>query len=114
LKPGGLFFIVAHDRHAFSARVMGTKSPIFDIEHLQLFNKPTSAALLENSGFDSVTVSPVRNKYPLDYWIKLFPLPRQVKSAVRQVAKTSGLGKLLLGLPAGNLAVIGRKPIRPV
>ena len=39
LKPGGLFVIVAHDRRAFSARVMGTKSPIFDIEHLQLFDQ---------------------------------------------------------------------------
>ena len=48
LKPGGLLFIVAHDRRAFSARVMGTKSPIFDIEHLQLFDKPTGAALLRN------------------------------------------------------------------
>ena len=55
LKPGGLFFIVAHDRRAFSARVMGTKSPIFDIEHLQLFDRSTGAALLRNAGFESIT-----------------------------------------------------------
>ena len=36
---------------------MGTKSPIFDIEHLQLFDKPTGAALLRNAGFDSIKVS---------------------------------------------------------
>jgi SAM-dependent methyltransferase len=113
LKPGGLFFIVAHDRRAFSARVMGTKSPIFDIEHLQLFDKPTGAALLRNAGFDSIKVSSVRNKYPVDYWIKLFPLPMTLKSGVRGLAATSGIGKLLLPLPAGNLAVIGRKPIIP-
>ena len=114
LKPGGLFFIVAHDRRAFSARIMGTKSPIFDIEHLQLFDKPTGAALLRNAGFDSVKVSSVRNKYPVDYWIKLFPLPMTFKSAVRRLAETSGIGRLLLSLPAGNLAVVGRKPIIPV
>src|ERR1700733_8390631 len=51
LKPGGLFFIVAHDRRAFSARLMGTKSPIFDIEHLQLFDSRTSSSLLRNVGF---------------------------------------------------------------
>jgi SAM-dependent methyltransferase len=110
LKPGGLFFVVAHDRRAFSARVMGTKSPIFDIEHLQLFDKPTSATLLRNAGFDSIKVSSVQNRYPVDYWIKLFPIPKPVKSGVRRVAETSGIGKLLISLPAGNLAVVGQKP----
>jgi SAM-dependent methyltransferase len=111
LKPGGLFFIVAHDRRAISARVMGTKSPIFDIEHLQLFDKPTGAALLRNAGFDSIKVASVRNKYPIDYWLKLFPFPMTLKSTVRGVAETSGIGKLLLSLPAGNLAVVGQKPV---
>jgi SAM-dependent methyltransferase len=111
LKPGGMFFIVAHNRRAFSARVMGTKSPIFDIEHLQLFDKPTGAALLRNAGFESIKVSSVRNKYPVDYWIKLFPLPATLKSAFRSLAETSGMGSLLLSLPAGNLAVVGQKPV---
>jgi SAM-dependent methyltransferase len=110
LKPGGLFLIVAHDRRAFSARVMGTKSPIFDIEHLQLFDRPTGAALLRNAGFGSIKVSSVKNRYPVDYWIKLFPIPKPVKSGVRRVAEISGIGKLLLSLPAGNLAVVGQKP----
>jgi SAM-dependent methyltransferase len=112
LKPGGLFFIVAHDRRALSARLMGTKSPIFDIEHLQLFDKPTSATLLRNAGFDSIKVSSVRNRYPVDYWIKLFPIPGRVKTGVRQLAETSGIGKRLLSLPAGNLAVLGQKPVK--
>ena len=111
LKPGGLFFLIAHDRRAFSARVMGAKSPIFDIEHLQLFDKPTGATLLRNAGFDSIKVSGIRNVYPVDYWIKLFPLPGTVKSAARRLAGISGIGKLLLPLPAGNLAVIGQKPV---
>jgi SAM-dependent methyltransferase len=111
LKPGGLFFIVAHDRRAFSARVMGTKSPIFDVEHLQLFDKSTGTALLRNAGFSSIEVSSVRNKYPIDYWVKLFPLPGNVKSSVRRLAETLRIGNLLLSLPAGNLALLGQKPI---
>ena len=111
LKPGGLFFIVAHDRRAFSARVMGTKSPIFDIEHLQLFDKPTGVALLRGAGFDSIQVRPVHNKYPIDYWLKLFPLPGTVKSSVRRLAGISGIGNRLVSLPAGNLAMVGQKPV---
>lgn len=113
LKPGGLLMIVAHDRRALSARIMGTRSPIFDIEHLQLFDRRTSSALLQNAGFASVTVTEVRNRYPLDYWMKLFPLPRHLKSAVRGVAKMTRLGQQLISLPAGNLAVVGHKPSNP-
>jgi SAM-dependent methyltransferase len=111
LKPGGLFVIVAHDRRAFSARMLGTKSPIFDIEHLQLFDRPTGAALLRRAGFGSIGISSFRNRYPINYWIKLFPLPRTAKAAAIWMARASGIGNLLLPLPAGNLAMLGRKPV---
>ena len=111
LKPGGLFVIVAHNRRAFSARILGTKSPIFDIEHLQLFDRSTGAALMRTAGFESIAISSLRNRYPIDYWIKLFPLPRTAKGAVSWMARTSGIGNLLLSLPAGNLALVGRKPV---
>lgn len=111
LKPGGLFFLVAHDRRALSARLMGTRSPIFDIEHLQLFDSRTSSALLRNTGFNAIKVNSVQNRYPVDYWLKLFPIPRPIKSGVRRLAQLSGIGKLLLSLPAGNLAVLGQKPM---
>src|SRR3984957_1277579 len=111
LKPGGLFVIVAHDRSAFSARIMGTKSPIFDIEHLQLFDRSTGAALLRTAGFESIAISPLRNRYPINYWIKLFPLPKTAKAAVSWMARVSSIGNLLLSLPAGNLAIVGRKPV---
>ena len=109
LKPGGLFVIVAHDRRAFSARVMGTKSPIFDIEHLQLFDRSTGAALLRTAGFGSIAIRSLVNRYPISYWIRLFPLPKSAKSAVSWTAKASGIGSLLLSLPAGNLAIVGQK-----
>ena len=110
LRPGGLFFIVVHNRHALSARTLGEKSPIFDIEHLQLFDEQTGERLLEKAGFRSICVKAVRNKYPLDYWIKLFPFPRPIKTALRGTARISGLGDFLVSLPAGNLAMIGQKP----
>jgi hypothetical protein len=90
---------------------MGTKSPIFDIEHLQLFDRSTGAALLRTAGFESIAVSSLLNKYPINYWIKLFPLPKTVKAAVSWVARVSRIGNLLLSLPAGNLAIVGRKPV---
>src|SRR5262249_28249691 len=38
LKPGGALLVVCHDRRAWSARLLGGRSPIYDIEHLQLFD----------------------------------------------------------------------------
>ena len=95
----------------FSARMMGTKSPIFDIEHLQLFERSTGAALMRTAGFESIAISSLRNRYPIQYWIKLFPLPRIIKAAVSWMARVSGIGNVLLSLPAGNLAILGQKPV---
>jgi hypothetical protein len=90
---------------------LGTKSPIFDIEHLQLFDRSTGATLMQTAGFQSIAIRSLRNRYPIDYWIKLFPLPGATKAAVSWMARTSGIGNLLLSLPAGNLALVGRKPV---
>jgi hypothetical protein len=76
---------------------------------LQLFDKATGAALLRTAGFGSIAVSSFLNKYPINYWIKLFPLPGAAKAAVTWMAKTSRIGSLLLSLPAGNLAIVGTK-----
>jgi SAM-dependent methyltransferase len=56
LKAGGGFAIVVHNRHAFSARVLGFKSPIFDVEHLQLFSPKTVCDLLARAGYKDVCV----------------------------------------------------------
>ena len=110
LKPGGMFFAVVHDLRALSARLLGAKSPIFDIEHLQLFTGRTIISLFQRAGFQSVSGEPVWNRYPLHYWMKLFPLPRGLKESAISAAKLTRIGCIPLGLPAGNLAVIGYKP----
>ena len=109
LKPGGALFVIAHDRRSFSARVLGMKSPIFDIEHLQLFSPGSARQLLERSGFANVDLHTVYNAYPLHYWAKLFPLPNPVKLPFVRALKKVRLGTIPLKIPAGNLAAIGFK-----
>ena len=111
LRPGGMFFIIVHNCRSLSARILGTKSPIFDIEHLQLFSKRTCFSLFERAGFDRITVAPLWNRYPLQYWIKLFPLPRSLKGTLISFGATSRFGEAVIPLPAGNLAVVGYKPL---
>lgn len=110
LRPGGALFLIGHNRRAFSARILGRKSPIYDIEHLQLFSPRSMRALLEAAGLANVEVSTVVNRYPLSYWMRLFPLPASLKSGLLAALDATGLGRFRIALPAGNIAAIGIKP----
>lgn len=112
LNPGGLFVTVTHNLKALSARLLGDKSPIFDIEHLQLFSEKTIRALLQRSGFTDIRVMRVWNRYPIHYWMKLAPLPQNLKQALITVAKHRPLAAVTCALPAGNMAAVARKPWR--
>ncbi len=109
LKTGGGFLIVVHNRYALSAKVLGFKSPIFDVEHLQLFSSRTACSLLERAGYQNVHVASLWNRYSLCYWMRLFPLPDRIKNALLSLAFISRVGKLPISLPAGNLVCLGFK-----
>jgi SAM-dependent methyltransferase len=110
LKPGGLFLAVVHNQRALSAKLLGLKSPIYDIEHLQLFTKESGRRLMECAGFKHVQVYPLWNRYPLQYWMRLFPFPPAIKSILISLAKSSGLGAVRVSLPPGNIVLAGFKP----
>jgi SAM-dependent methyltransferase len=109
LRKESAFCCICHDRRAFSARLLGERSPIFDIEHLQLFSPRSVRFLLEQAGFVDVQIKVVVNRYPLRYWLKLFPLPAAFKRRLLTVLQKNRLGALPLAIPAGNLAAIGWK-----
>jgi SAM-dependent methyltransferase len=110
LKPGGAFFLIGHNRRAMSARIMGLKSPIYDIEHLQLFSHASARIMLERAGFCRIEWQPIYNRYPVGYWAKLLPIPTSLKKGLLRILNASGLGALPIALPAGNMACIGYKP----
>lgn len=110
LRPGGMFCVVVHNREALSARLLGARSPIFDVEHLQLFCPATIAKLLQRTGFVNIQRVPVWNRYPLHYWMKLAPLPRGLKEFSIKASKQIAVGNIPFAIPAGNLAAMGYKP----
>lgn len=109
LKDEGAFFIVCHNRRAMVNRALGMRSPIMDIEHLQLFSPRSVRAMLERSGFADVTVAPIANRYPLRYWLRLAPLPAALKRGWLESVRRSRIGLAAVALPVGNLAVVGYK-----
>ncbi|HLJ57341.1 MAG TPA: class I SAM-dependent methyltransferase [Chthonomonadaceae bacterium] len=110
LRPGGALVLVCHNRRGVLNLLLGARSPIRDIEHLQLFSPRSARRLLERAGFTNVDARPIVNRYPLDYWLRLLPLPAGVKSRLRAAAGRSGIGRLVVPMAVGNLAVVGRRP----
>jgi SAM-dependent methyltransferase len=109
LKPGGAVFLIGHNRRALSAKILGRKSPIFDIAHMQLFSHASARYLLKAAGFVDVEVRTVYNRYPVRYWAQLFPFPKAMKTRLLGLLKTSPLGRPVVPLPAGNIAVIAHR-----
>jgi SAM-dependent methyltransferase len=110
LKPGGAVLFVGHNRRSSSAKILGKKSPIFDIEHLQLFSPASVRRLMTVAGFADVEVGSIFNRYPIRYWVRLLPIPVVLKRGFVTLLDASRLGGLALPLPAGNLFAIGYKP----
>lgn len=101
LKRGGVMIVVTHDTEGLSVKLFGERSPIFDIEHIFLFNKKTISELFKRATFAIVNVKNLVNTYPLSYWIRM-----------------SGLGLNISWLPidplvslaGGNLVLVAQKP----
>lgn len=107
LKPGGILALVCHNRLAPVNRLMGLRSPIVDVEHLQLFSPRSVEELLRRAGLRSLGHRPIRNRYPIRYWARLSPLPPSPQKRFEAVLERSGLADRPLTLPVGNLLAWG-------
>jgi hypothetical protein len=76
---------------------------------MQLFSPESARQLLDRAGFARIELKAVRNRYPLHYWLKLFPIPTTPKRKLISLLKRLKIGYLQIPLPAGNMAFIGYK-----
>jgi SAM-dependent methyltransferase len=109
LCPGGALFLIGHNYRAMSATILGRRSPIFDLEHLQLFSPGSMRCLLRGAGFAQIETFPIFNHYPLAYWARLFPFPARVKARLLAALDALPVGRWIIPLPAGNLAAVAYK-----
>jgi len=109
LSSGGLVAIVVHNRRAWLNRLLGKRSPIIDIEHLQLFSHQSLERLFKEAGLTPMFIGAFCNTYPLRYWIRLLPLPSIVKKPVIELLEFLRLARLPITLPVGNMLGVARK-----
>ncbi len=112
LRDKGALAFVVHDHNSLVNRILGKKSPIIDIEHMQLFSKKSIYKLLEVSGFEDITVKSFNNRYALKYWIRLLPIPDLIKKILIKTLRIINLDQLKISINVGNLVAYGSKPQR--
>jgi SAM-dependent methyltransferase len=110
LRPGGLVLSLNHNITAVSARLLGERSPIVDIEHTYLYSPATMTRIFGAHGFGIRRAGSVRNEYTLRYLFRLLPLPAGPKRAALAWLQRHSLGRLRLSLPLGNLYLVAQKP----
>jgi SAM-dependent methyltransferase len=111
LRPGGLLALVTHNYQAPLNRLLGRRSPIIDIEHMQIYCPRSLERLLGEAGLASLGVQSFRNRYPLRYWLRLAPLPVAINSTFRRVVAALGLDRTLVGVNVGNVLTVARNTI---
>jgi len=109
LKKGGKIFFVVHNTDGLSVKLLKEKSPIFDIEHIYLFNKSNLDKLFRLNKFNSSLVFDVLNTYPIRYWLKLFPLNNFFKNKLIKLLELFKLDLIAIKLNAGNIGIIASK-----
>lgn len=109
LKPGGFVLILNHNIEALSARLLGERSPIIDIEHTYLYSPATLTRMAVAKAFAVRETGRVWNCYSLHYLVRLLPQPGVVKPRLLTALSRKPLCQVSLSVPLGNLYLIGQK-----
>lgn len=109
LKLNGVFVTVTHDYKSLVNRILGKKSPIIDIEHMQLFSSKSIFELFKRTNFNKIYSKPFINQYSFNYWLRLAPLPFIIKKQLKRLSSKIGIDKTKIKLNVGNRITVGYK-----
>jgi SAM-dependent methyltransferase len=109
LRPHGVILALNHNVAAWSAKLLGERSPIVDVEHTYLYSPQTAAALFRQAGFEVLASRSVMNTYSLAYVTQLVPLPRSWKGRLLPALRSGRVGRVRVTVPLGNMCVIARR-----
>ena len=110
LQTGGVFVVAIHNERSWSARLMGERSPIIDVEHTHLYTRKSGEALFKKIGFIDVRSGAYNNHYSLAYILHLIPISRSFRKRVLESPIGTLLSKIKVIVPLGNMWVAGTKP----
>lgn len=110
LRSGGVLLCLNHNVNAWSSRLMRERSPIVDVEHPYLYSPGTIAHIFSQHGYRVLEQGRVFNTAAVRYLAQLLPIPTAPRRRLIKILRTTGLGRVKLRLPLGNLYLIAQKP----
>lgn len=110
LKKDGVIFCIVHNSNSLLARILGEKTPIFDIEHTYLYNKETLRKIFEKNNFEIIEELDIANEYSLRYWVSLFPLGEHLRVFFARFLAIFHLQDKTIKIKAGNIGILAKKP----
>jgi SAM-dependent methyltransferase len=110
LESGGTFVVAVHNERSWSARLLGERSPIIDVEHTYLYSLKTGIQIFEKAGFTKVRSGSYNNHYSLAYILHLLPISRKFRKFVLGSWVGKFLSKIKIVVPLGNMWITGIKP----
>ena len=108
LKPGGVLVTICHNEKHFLSKLFKNKHPIINDEHNYVFSPNTLEKLYKKNKFKNLKIKSLRNYYPIEYWIKMLPLKKNLISFSQGYLPNKILKKNI-GLKAGNIYLISQK-----
>jgi ubiquinone/menaquinone biosynthesis C-methylase UbiE len=110
LKKAGVIALVTHNAEHILHKILGKKSPIIDIEHLQIFSKESIVSALIECGFANIKIISIKNSYKLSYWISLLPISQKFKQIIKEIFKKYlRILNFSITLNVGNIMIIAEK-----
>lgn len=109
LKKNGAILFISHNVDSLSSKILGEKSPIFDIEHTQLFSVNTMTKILKKNGFKVIYSYSVPSTFTLGHWITMTPIPKKIKDNIKEILKKTGLIDKTIKMRPGNFGIIALK-----
>lgn len=110
LEPGGTFVVAVHNERSWSAKLLGERSPIIDVEHTYLYSLETGKQIFEKAGFKNVRSGAYNNHYSLAYILHLLPISRKFRKVVLGSWVGTLLSRVKIIVPLGNMWISGIKP----
>jgi hypothetical protein len=93
-----------HNIESWSARFLGEKSPIIDIEHKYLYSPTTMRRIFEINGYEVKEEGNVWNTYSITYLFHLLSLPSSEARSLNRNEANLGRGGLRRAAGSARIA----------
>jgi 2-polyprenyl-3-methyl-5-hydroxy-6-metoxy-1,4-benzoquinol methylase len=109
LRDDGVVLLVNHNIRSWLPRLLGRRCPMYDIEHIYLWDPHTMARILDKTAFELLSIGDAATSYSLTHALRMFPLPWSIKKPTLDLCEKTGIGNWRVRVAAGNMVTVGRK-----